>query len=93
MEACQLISLHPTESAFSQQGCGLVSMQGLLLLQLGRASAVEGSEFLVAPEEPEVHLPSSAQQRLVQRVLALSTLRSRPRIHGWSQAWRIRSLF
>jgi len=58
----------------SRQGSGLVSMQGLLLLlELGRARATGGGEFLMALEEPEVHLPPSAQQRLVQRVQALST--------------------
>jgi putative ATP-dependent endonuclease of the OLD family len=58
----------------SRQGSGLVSMQGLLLLlELGRARAAAGGEFLMALEEPEVHLPPSAQQRLVQRVQALST--------------------
>lgn len=58
----------------ARQGSGLVSMQGLLLLlELGRARAAAGGEFLMALEEPEVHLPPSAQQRLVQRVQALST--------------------
>ena len=58
----------------ARQGSGLVSMQGLLLLlELGRARAMEGGEFLMALEEPELHLPPSAQQRLVQRVQALST--------------------
>ncbi len=58
----------------ARQGSGLVSMQGLLLLlELGRARAAGGGEFLMALEEPEVHLPPSAQQRLVLRVQALST--------------------
>lgn len=58
----------------ARQGSGLVSMQGLLLLlELGRARAAAGGEFVMALEEPEVHLPPSAQQRLVQRVQALST--------------------
>jgi putative ATP-dependent endonuclease of OLD family len=58
----------------ARQGSGLVSMQGLLLLlELGRSRAATGGEFLMALEEPEVHLPPSAQQRLVQRVQALST--------------------
>lgn len=57
-----------------RQGSGLVSMQGLLLLlELGRVRAAAGGEFVMALEEPEVHLPPSAQQRLVQRVQALST--------------------
>lgn len=58
----------------ARQGSGLLSMQGLLLLlELGRARAVGGGEFLMALEEPEVHLPPAAQQRLVQRIQALST--------------------
>lgn len=58
----------------ARQGSGLISMQGLLLLlELGRARAATGGEFLMALEEPEIHLPPSAQQRLVQRVQALST--------------------
>ncbi len=58
----------------ARQGSGLVSMQGLLLLlELGRARAASGGEFLMALEEPEIHLPPSTQQRLVQRVQALST--------------------
>lgn len=58
----------------ARQGSGLVSMQGLLLLlELGRSRAAGGGEFLMALEEPEVHLPPSAQQRLVHRVQALST--------------------
>lgn len=58
----------------ARQGSGLVSMQGLLLLlELGRARAENGGEFLMALEEPEVHLPPSAQQRLVLRIQALST--------------------
>lgn len=58
----------------ARQGSGLVSMQGLLLLlELGRARSAAGGEFVMALEEPEIHLPPSAQQRLVQRVQALST--------------------
>lgn len=58
----------------ARQGSGLVSMQGLLLLlELGRVRAAGGGEFLMAMEEPELHLPPSAQQRLVHRVQALST--------------------
>lgn len=75
----EAVSAHfATADGFSipaiRQGSGLVSMQGLLLLlELGRARAAGGGEFLMALEEPEVHLPPSAQQRLVQRVQALST--------------------
>ncbi len=75
----EAVSAHfATNDGFSvpaaRQGSGLVSMQGLLLLlELGRARARAGGEFVMAVEEPEIHLPPSAQQRLVQRVQALST--------------------
>lgn len=75
----EAVSAHfATADGFSipagRQGSGLLSMQGLLLLlELGRARAAAGGEFLMALEEPEIHLPPSAQQRLVQRVQALST--------------------
>lgn len=58
----------------ARQGSGLVSLQGLLLLlELGRGRAAEGEGFLMALEEPELHLPPAVQQQLVQRVQALST--------------------
>ncbi|MDQ2149220.1 AAA family ATPase [Alcaligenaceae bacterium C4P045] len=75
----EAVSAHFTaDDGFSipaaRQGSGLVSMQGLLLLlELGRARATAGGEFLMALEEPEVHLPPAAQQRLVHRVQSLST--------------------
>lgn len=58
----------------ARQGSGLVSLQGLLLLlELGRGRADAGEGFLMALEEPELHLPPAGQQQLVQRVQALST--------------------
>lgn len=58
----------------ARQGSGLVSMQGLLLLlELGRMRSEAGDGFVLALEEPELHLPPSAQHQLVQRVQALST--------------------
>lgn len=58
----------------ARQGSGLISLQGLLLLlELGRGRAEAGEGFLMALEEPELHLPPSGQQQLVQRVQALST--------------------
>jgi len=58
----------------ARQGSGLVSMQGLLLLlELGRMRDEAGDGFVLALEEPELHLPPAAQQQLVQRVQALST--------------------
>lgn len=58
----------------SRQGSGLVSLQALLLLlELGRhrASAMQG--FLMAVEEPELHVPAPSQGRLVRRIQALSS--------------------
>ncbi|MDB6062840.1 MAG: chromosome partitioning protein [Verrucomicrobiaceae bacterium] len=58
----------------ARQGSGLISLQGLmLLLELGRARAADGEEFILALEEPELHLPPATQKQLVQRVQALST--------------------
>lgn len=58
----------------ARQGSGLVSLQGLmLLLELGRIRASAGEGFLMALEEPELHLPPATQQQLVQRVQSLST--------------------
>lgn len=57
-----------------RQGSGLVSLQALLLLlELGRARAIAGEGFLMALEEPELHLPPPSQQQLVHRIQALST--------------------
>ncbi len=58
----------------ARQGSGLLSLQGLLLLlQLGRARADAGEGFLMALEEPELHVPPASQRQLVHRVQALST--------------------
>jgi putative ATP-dependent endonuclease of the OLD family len=57
----------------SRQGSGLLSLQGLtLLLELGKFRTQIGDGFLMALEEPEIHLPPASQQQLVQRVQALS---------------------
>lgn len=58
----------------ARQGSGLLSLQGLmLLLELGRTRAAAGEGFLMALEEPELHLTPATQQQLVHRVQALST--------------------
>lgn len=58
----------------ARQGSGLISLQGLmLLLELGRLRADAGDGFVMALEEPEIHIPPSSQQQLVHRVQALST--------------------
>lgn len=58
----------------ARQGSGLISLQGLmLLLELGRVRASAGDGFIMALEEPEVHVSPPTQQQLVHRVQALST--------------------
>jgi putative ATP-dependent endonuclease of OLD family len=55
-----------------RQGAGLVSLQSLLLLvQLGRARSERGLSFVLALEEPELHIQPSQQKRLVNRLNAL----------------------
>lgn len=55
-----------------RHGTGLVSMQSLLLLmQFGKARADAGQSFVLAAEEPELHIQPSQQKRLVNRLNAL----------------------
>ncbi|WP_230871672.1 ATP-dependent nuclease [Mycobacterium canetti] len=55
-----------------RQGTGLVSLQSLLLLmQFGKARAEIGQSFMLAVEEPELHIQPSQQKRLVNRLNAL----------------------
>ena len=56
----------------ARQGMGLVSLQSLLLLmQFGKARAETGKSFVLAVEEPELHIQPSQQKRLVNRLNAL----------------------
>lgn len=55
-----------------RQGTGLISLQSLLLLmQFGKARAETGKSFVLAVEEPELHIQPSQQKRLVNRLNAL----------------------
>lgn len=57
-----------------RQGSGLVSLQGLmLLLELGRIRAEAGEGFIMALEEPEIHVSPATQNQLLHRVQALSS--------------------
>lgn len=57
-----------------RQGSGLVSLQSLfLLLHFGQQRAEEDESFLMALEEPELHLPPAVQRRVLSRLQALST--------------------
>lgn len=56
-----------------RHGSGLVSLQRiLLLLHFGRKRTADGKNFWMALEEPELHVPSSLQRRLVHRLQALT---------------------
>ncbi len=56
------------------QGSGLVSLQHLLLLiHFGQLRAQEGASFLLAMEEPELHVPPPLQRKLINRIRSLST--------------------
>ena len=58
----------------ARQGSGLLSLQGLLLLlHFGKARIEAGEGFLLALEEPELHVPPPSQTRLMRRVQALAT--------------------
>ena len=56
----------------ARQGSGLASLQSLLLLmQFGAARKERGQCFILAVEEPELHVPPSQQKRLVNRLNAV----------------------
>jgi hypothetical protein len=56
----------------ARQGTGLTSLQSLLLLmQFGKARADANRSFVLAVEEPELHIQPSQQKRLVNRLNAL----------------------
>lgn len=57
-----------------RQGSGLISLQGvMLLLELGRVRAEAGDGFIMALEEPEIHVAPGTQNQLLHRIQALST--------------------
>lgn len=58
----------------SRQGSGLSSLQSLLLLmQFGAARRARQQCFVLAVEEPELHVQPSQQKRLVNRLNAVCT--------------------
>jgi putative ATP-dependent endonuclease of OLD family len=57
----------------SRNGSGLVSLQVmLLLLELGRARRKKGLPFVLALEEPELHLAPGLQLRLITEAIAVA---------------------
>lgn len=57
----------------ARHGSGLVSLQSLiLLLELGRARKDAGESFILAMEEPELHVPPGLQRRLIGEATSVS---------------------
>ncbi|SHG79623.1 ATP-dependent nuclease [Bradyrhizobium erythrophlei] len=57
-----------------RQGSGLISLQHLLLLlHFGRMRAQQNVSFMLAMEEPELHIPPPLQRKLIHRIRSLST--------------------
>ena len=56
-----------------RHGTGLISLQTLvLLLEIGRARKAAGQSFVLALEEPELHVPPGLQRRLIGDAVAVS---------------------
>lgn len=56
-----------------RQGTGLLSLQTLvLLLEIGRARLAAGQSFILALEEPELHVPPGLQRRIIGEAAAVS---------------------
>ena len=57
----------------ARQGTGLLSLQTLtLLLEIGRERAKEGLPFLLALEEPELHIAPGLQRRLIAEAVQVA---------------------
>lgn len=57
-----------------RQGNGLISLQSLfLLLHFAQKRIEDGGSFIMALEEPELHLPPSVQRQILARLQTLST--------------------
>lgn len=56
-----------------RHGMGLLSLQTfILLLELGQERRNQGEPFLLAMEEPELHIPPGMQRRLVSRAVSIA---------------------
>lgn len=58
----------------SRHGAGLISLQSLLLLlRFGHVRAEQGDPFILAVEEPELHVPPPLQRRIAQKIHSLTS--------------------
>jgi putative ATP-dependent endonuclease of the OLD family len=69
-----LIGKGDTNLPLGKHGSGVISLQTLLLLlEFGNFRNEKNENFILAAEEPEVHLQPSLHRRLVGRIQGLST--------------------
>src|SRR5690606_32137624 len=63
-----------TNIPLGSHGSGLVSLQTLLLLlEFGRFRKLSNQNFILAAEEPELHMHPGMHRRLIGRIRGLST--------------------
>ena len=80
-----------------RHGMGLLSLQSfILLLELGRERVGMGKPFLLAMEEPELHIPPGMQRRLISQAVSIAdqtvcTSHS-PRVAAYYRATSVRIL-
>lgn len=80
-----------------RHGTGLISLQTLvLLLEIGRARKTAGQSFILALEEPELHVPPGLQRRLIGDAAVVSDqvicTTHAPRVAAFFEAARIQIL-
>jgi putative ATP-dependent endonuclease of the OLD family len=80
-----------------RHGTGLLSLQTLvLLLEIGRARRKDGESFILALEEPELHVPPGLQRRLIGEAAIVSDqvicTTHAPRVAAFFDARRIQIL-
>lgn len=78
-------------------GTGLLSLQTfILLLEIGRGRKERGESFILALEEPEIHVPPGLQRRLIADAIAASAqtiaTSHSPRVAGFLPATGIHVL-
>lgn len=57
----------------TRHGTGLLSLQTfILVLELGRERQRQGQSFILAMEEPELHVPPGLQRRLVAQAISIA---------------------
>lgn len=64
---------NPVSLPVGRHGMGLLSLQTfILLLELGRERVRAGKPFLLAMEEPELHIPPGMQRRLISQAVSIA---------------------